>query len=237
MKRFYKDVTVAQVGGSGGRSGWIVSLDGRPLKTQGGRPQIVPTAALADLLAAEWRDQGEELDPGGFAFRDMSDYAIDVVDTDPDALVDKLAGYGETDTLCYRADPEEPLFRRQHEVWEPLLAAVEQREGIALHRISGVVHRAQPAQAIAKLRRRIVALDPFRLAALEQIVSLSASFAIGMAALEPDAAGDDLWVAANLEEDWQADLWGRDEDADARRERRRGHFLKALRFLRAIAEG
>ena len=187
------------------------------------------------MLAEEWRMQGEEIDPSGFTFRDMADYALDVVQPDPAPLVDKLIGYGETDTLCYRADPEEPLYRRQHEVWEPLLAEVEQREGIRLHRISGIVHRAQPAPSLAQMRRRLEALDPFALAALEQLVSLSASLCVGLAALEPDAQGERLWDAANLEEDWQADLWGRDEEAADRRERRRRHFLDALRFLRAAS--
>ena len=50
MKRFWKEVAVAQAAG-----GWQVMLDGRPLKTQGGTQQVVPNAALAELLADEWR--------------------------------------------------------------------------------------------------------------------------------------------------------------------------------------
>ena len=126
---------------------------------------------------------------------------------------------------------------RDSEVWEPLLGEIEQREGIQLHRISGIIHRPQPATSLEHLRGRIERLGPFELAALEQLVSLSASLCMGLAALEPDADGERLWDAANLEEDWQADLWGRDEEAEVRRERRRGHFLDALRFLRAAQSG
>jgi len=225
MKRFYSKVDTVSTD-----RGWIVQLDERPIKTQGGRLQAVSTGKLAELLAGEWRAQGDRIDPATFRFRDMADYAIDVVAKDPEAMVDKLLGYAETDTLCYRADPEEALYRRQQELWEPLLAATEAREGVRFQRISGIVHRAQPAETVARLRERLDAMDPFRLAALEQLVSLSASLCIGLEAIENPSSGEQLWDAANLEEDWQADMWGKDEEAAARREKRKTDFLEALRF-------
>lgn len=230
MKRFYTDVTVAEAGDA-----WIVHLDGRPLKTQGGRPQAVPSRAMAELLAAEWAEQGDEIDPARFRFRDMADYAIDIVRKEPESIVEKLLGYAETDTLCYRADPDDALYRRQSEVWEPLLAAAEAREGVRFQRVSGVLHRAQPAESLARLRERLDKLDPFTLAALEQLVSLSASLCIGLAALEPDADIAALWNAANLEEDWQAERWGHDEEAADRRARRETDFSAAATFGDAAA--
>lgn len=228
MKRFYKEVTTAST-----ELGWTVSLDGRPIKTQGGQPQVVPGEELAEMLAAEWREQGEDIDPSTFRYRDMTDYALDVIARDKDAVVEKLLGYAETDTLCYRADPEEALYRRQQEVWEPIVAGMEAREGVALHRISGILHRPQTEETLARLRSRLEALDAFTLTALEQTTSLAASLCIGLEALEDSADGEALWDAANLEEDWQADLWGRDEEAEERRAKRKGDFLAAIRFAKA----
>ena len=229
MKRFYKDVTVMK-----SETGWSVLLDGRAIKTQGGRAQIVPSEALAGMLAAEWRDQGETIDPAGFRFRDMADYAIDVIATDPGEVIEKLLGYAETDTLCYRAEPEDALFRRQQEVWEPIVAAVEAREDIVLHRVSGILHRPQPPETRAKLRDRLARLDPFALAALEQTTALAASLCIGLESLVEGADGEALWVAANLEEDWQADLWGKDAEAQQRREKRRSDFHAAIAFEKSV---
>ncbi|MBX7514576.1 molecular chaperone [Qipengyuania sp. GH38] len=230
MKRFYKDVSVAETD-----LGWTVHLDGRPIKTQAGQPQVLPSEAMAEMLAAEWRAQGEKIDPASFRFRDMADYALDVVARDAEAVIEKLVGYAETDTLCYRADPEEPLYRRQQEVWEPILAAMEAREGVTLHRVSGIVHKAQPASSLDTLRQRLAALGPFHLAALEQLTSLAASLCVGLEALEEAADGDGLWAAASLEEEWQADLWGREEEAEERRARRKGDFLAAMQFARAAS--
>ena len=232
MKRFYKEVSVAPAG-----DGWQVMLDGRSLKTQGGQPQIVPGERLAEMLAEEWRAQGETIDPAAFRFRDMADYALDVVARDQAALVEKLLGYAETDTLCFRADPEEPLYRRQQELWEPIVAGLEAREGVTLHRISGILHRPQTEETRQRLTGRLGELDPFTLTALEQTTSLAASLCIGLEALQKRADGNALWAAANLEEEWQADQWGREEEAEERRQQRGEDFSAAQAFVTLARSG
>lgn len=225
MKRFYRDVTVAPTEG-----GWRVLLDGRAIKTVGGKPQIVPSAALAEVMAAEWAGQGEEIDTTAFLFRDMADYAIDVVATRRDEAVAAIVAYGESDTLCYRADPDEAFHARQRDVWEPVLEAAEERHGVRFRRVSGIIHRPQPEETLAQLRSFVAAQDDFALAALRNLASLAASLVIALAALEPDAYVTALWNAANLEEDWQAELWGKDAEAQARREKRAAAFAASARF-------
>lgn len=230
MKRFYKAVEAVETD-----LGWQVMLDGRPVKTQAGRPQLLPGEMLAQMLAEEWERQGEEIDPSAFAGRDMADYAIDVVAQDREPVTDRLLAYSETDTLCYRADPDEPLFRRQQEVWEPILSAFEAREGVTLHRVSGIMHRPQAKASVERLRAKLSSLGPFHLAPLESLTALTASLCAGMTALEPDADAEGLWEAAHLEENWQTELWGEDAEAAARQEKRRTDFLKAVEFARAVS--
>ena len=229
IRRFYKDVTLGEQAG-----GWQVMLDARGVRTVGGAPQIIPTEALAEALAAEWRRQGETIDPASLPLRDMADYAIDVVAADPAGVAEGLIAYAETDTLCYRADPDEPLHARQHAVWEPLLAGFEAAHGITLVRVSGILHRPQPPEALDVLHDRLRGLSPFQLAGVEAMTKLAASLVTGLAAL--DARGEEeplaLWQAACLEEEWQADLWGRDWEAEERREKREADFLRACAFAR-----
>jgi len=225
MKRFYKTAVAEQAEG-----GWRVLLDGRGLKSVGGRPQIVPTGALAEALAAEWSCQGEQIDPASFFLRDLADYAIDVVASGRDAMIRGLVGYAETDTLCYRAEVGEPLRERQDAVWEPLLTAAERRWDVHFERIDGVVHQPQPLPTIVRMRKVLAAQDNFTLAALNTLTSLAASLVIGLAAIAPDADAEALWATANLEEDWQADLWGKDAEAEAHRARRFAAFEAAMNF-------
>jgi chaperone required for assembly of F1-ATPase len=227
MKRFYREALAAEVPG-----GWQVQLDTRGVKTVGGAVQLVRSRPLAEALAAEWAAQGEILAPASFILRDLADYAIDVVAPAPAPAVQALLRFAETDTLCYRAEPDEPLAARQAEVWEPLLRWAETRWDVHFERIAGVLHRPQPPATIARLGQVLSAQDALTFAALNTLASLAASLVIGLAALEPDADTAALWSAANLEEDWQVEQWGEDYEATALRARRLDIFTAAARFAR-----
>ncbi|HEX7709485.1 MAG TPA: ATP12 family protein [Sphingomonadaceae bacterium] len=227
MKRFYEEVAVESV-----ERGWRVLLDGRAIKTARGAPQMLPTQPLAETLAGEWRGQGDRIDPAGFPLRDLADYAIDVVAPDPAAAVAAILRFAESDTLCYRADPDEPLHARQRELWEPLLSAAETRHAVRFERASGIIHRAQPPETLRKLGEALAAFDPFTLAALNTLASLAASLVIALTALDGGADAEALWAAANCEEDWQAEQWGWEWTAEERRAKRLGEFSAAMRFAR-----
>lgn len=227
MKRFYTDVSVHVV-----PNGFQVMLDGRPVKTQLGHPQIAPSQRLAEALASEWAAQGEEINKAALVYRDLIDYALDIIAPDPSETITKLLHYGETDTLLYRAPQGEALHRRQNEMWEPITQKIEGAYAVTFARIMGVIHSAQPAENFAKIRAQLDAIDVFTLAALYTMSSLSASLIIGLSALNDTAEAEALWNAANLEEDFQAELWGHDADADAIRRARAKNFTDALNFLR-----
>lgn len=227
MKRFYREASTALCPG-----GWQITLDGRPVKTQGGRALVLPSDTLAQALAAEWAAQGEEIDPATFLLRDLADHAIDGIAPARAAAIADLLRYAETDTLCYRAEPEEPLHARQQAEWEPLLKAAERRWDVHFERIAGVIHRPQPEATLRRLEAVLAAQSDFALSALTTMTTLSASLMIGLTALEGDADPAALWNAASLEEDWQAELWGKDAEAEERRARRLTTFTAAARFAK-----
>lgn len=227
MKRFYKEVAVEPAG-----DGWRVTLDGRGIKTARAAPQIVPSRALAEAMAAEWASQGEEIDPSAFFLRDLADYAIDIATVDPAAEIPAILRYAETDTLCYRADPDEALYQRQHDLWEPLLTDIEARHGLSFERVSGILHRPQPPETLGRLKALLEAQDPFTLAATRTLASLAASLVVGLAALDEGADAGKLWAAANAEEDWQAEQWGWEWTAEEKRARKLAEFARAMEFAR-----
>lgn len=229
MKRFWKEARTEAGGG-----GYLVTLDGRAVKTQGGQALILPNQPLAEALAAEWQAQAEVVDPASFMLRDLADFAIDSVAENRAATIEQLLRFADTDTLCYRAEPEEPLRARQEEVWEPLVAAAEARWDVRFNRIAGVIHQPLPAQTLARLVKPLDAQDDFTLSALNTMASLAASLIVAMATLDEGADGEALWAAASLEEDWQAELWGKDWEAEERRARRQSAFLAAMRFAQLV---
>ena len=228
MKRFWTAVTSTPADG-----GWQVMLDGRGMKTAAGAQQIVPTAALAEALAHEWTEQGETVDPTRFRHRPRVDHAIDVIALDPNPTDRRRCSPTPRPTRCATAQsPTMRLWRRQREIWDPLADAVARREGVTFEAVSGILHRPQPLATLARLRERLSAFDPFALAAMQDMASLATSLIVALAATEPDADVEAVWDAANLEEDWQAERWGRDAEAEARRDERRAAFMTAHELWR-----
>jgi chaperone required for assembly of F1-ATPase len=107
---------------------------------------------------------------------------------------------------------------------------------VRLERVSGIVHRAQPETTIARLGEVLAGHDDFTLAALATLAPLAASLTVALAALEPDADPAALFAAANCEQDWQAELWGWDAEAEHGRAAKLAAFEAAARFAR-LARG
>ncbi len=228
MKRFYKTVSIAEA------EGWRVELDNRPIKTPARNALALPTRPLAEAAAAEWEMQGDEIDPLSMPLTGLANAAIDRVTPDPVRFAADLARYSESDLLCYRAEEPPELVARQQAEWEVLLGWARGRYDIAFEIVTGIIHRPQPPATIARLSEAVAARDPFALAGLSPLVTISGSLVIALAlaegAIEPDAAFD----AAHLDELWQAERWGEDTLALAARDARRGDFNAAARFLKLL---
>ena len=223
VKRFYKAAGV----GEGGR----ILLDGRPVKTPGRRDLAAPTTALAEAVADEWNAQGETLDPRAMPLTGLANAAIDRIAPDAAAFARGLAAYGEADLLCYRAEGPAPLAARQAELWDPILAWAQQHYDVVFELALGIIHMPQPPETLARMAGAVAARDPFRLAGLSPLVTISGSLLIALALAEGAISLDQAWAAATLDEQWQAAQWGEDAEAAAALADRRRDFAAAARFL------
>lgn len=211
--------------------GHEVRLDGRLLRTPSRTPMRLPTPALAAAVAGEWAAQGEIVDPRTMPMTRTANSVVDTVIPHHAAVADIVAAYGETDLLCYRATEPESLVAQEAAGWDPLIdwAAVELRAPLRL--AAGVIPVAQPEDSLARLRAAVHALDPWRLAAFHELVTLSGSLVIGFAALHRLHPRPRLWALSRIDEDWQAEQWGRDDEADALAALKAQSFEEAGRFL------
>ena len=230
MKRFYKEVSVAAEG-----SGFALLLDGRAVKTPARAALVVPSKALADAMAAEWAAQGEEIDPRTMPLTGLANAAIDRVAPDPQAFAARLAQYAESDLLCYRAEDPAKLVARQAELWDPILAWARQRFDIELSVVSGIMHKPQSEAAVQQLARAVASCEPFELAGLSPLVTVSGSLVIALALAVSAIDLEQAWNAASLDEQWQLEQWGDDAEASAALDARRKDFEAGARFLDLIA--
>lgn len=227
-KRFWKETSVGEVDG-----GFQVTLDGRAVKTPAKAPLIVPTRVLADAMATEWNAQEEAIDPNTMPVTRMANSAIDKVSLQHAAVADMLAAYGDSDLLCYRATDPRELVARQAALWDPILDWAVDSLGARLNTASGVMHVAQAPDALENLTRRVHALDDFHLAAFHDLVAISGSLVLAFAVVEKRLDVDDGWALSRVDESWQEELWGVDEEAHEHAEKKRGAFAQAAWFFEA----
>lgn len=223
MRRFWASVTLDE--------DHLVHLDGKPVRTPGRAPLIAPTRALGEAIAEEWRAVTGEIDPRAMPLTGLANAAIDRIAPDPALFAQGLARYAESDLLCYRAEAPDALVARQREAWDPLLDWARARYDVDITVTSGILHRAQPPATLARLGDAIGARGAFALAALSPIVTIGGSLIAALALAEHAATPDAVWRAITLDEDFQAEHWGRDPLAEAATAARRRDFDAGVRFL------
>ncbi|UWQ11386.1 ATPase [Aliiroseovarius crassostreae] len=229
-KRFWKQTEVAEVEG-----GFSVTLDGRAIKTPAKTPFVVPTRVMAEAIAAEWDAQGDKIDPNTMPVTRTANSAIDKVATQFVEVADMLAAYGDSDLLCYRATHPQELIDRQAAKWDPVLDWAATALEARLTPVSGVIHAPQDAAAIARLTGRVHRFTPFELAAFHDLVGISGSLVLAFAVTEGHLEAEEAWNLSRLDEKWQEEQWGEDEEATAQADIKRGEFLHASRFFRHCA--
>ncbi len=225
-KRFWKEATATDCDG-----GFTVLLDARPVRTPAKAPLVVPTLSMAKAIAVEWDAQEKLIDPRKMPVTRGANAAIDKVGTQRAEVVALLAEYGDSDLLCYRAAGPEGLIARQTAQWDPMLAWAQAQLGVNLAVGEGVMHVEQSPDALAKLTAEVAAFDDFGLAAVHDLISLSGSLVLALAVTKDALSAADAWDLSRIDERWQMEQWGEDEEAVASALIKRNAFLDAARFL------
>jgi len=228
-RRFYATVGTAPVA-----EGHAVELDGKPLRTPARRVLAAPNLALADAIAAEWDAQRELIDPGKMPLTRLANSIIDGVADQREPVAAEIAKYLGSDLLFYRATSPAELIARQQRSWDPILAWAAQELGAQFACTAGVTHIAQP-QAAVEAARAAIPNDPWRLGAAHVATTLTGSALIALALARGFLSGDAAWAAANVDEDWNMEQWGRDELAMQRRDFRFAELQAAATVLAATS--
>ncbi|MEK9646196.1 MAG: ATP12 family protein [Alphaproteobacteria bacterium] len=227
MKRFYKAVSVA----AADDGTLAVHLDGRPVKTPAKNELRLPGEDLARAVAAEWQEQGEEVDPPSMRLTRLANSAIDRVAANRDHVVGEIAAYAETDLLCYRASEPDQLAARQSAGWDPVLAWLADSHGIKLEVTEGVLPAAQSGDTIEATLRIVGGYDDFTLSGLHMATSATGSVVLGLAVAAGRIGGTEAWELSLIDETWQIEQWGTDSEATRRRDGLKAEIEAAAEFL------
>ena len=212
MRRFYAKADTAPAEG-----GFGVRLDGRQPRSPQGQALVLPTEALARLVADEWAAQVENILPETMPATRLAWGALALHDEGVRAgAVARVVSFAQSDLVCYFADGPAGLVERQERRWGAMIDWAAEALGAAFHRTQGVIHQPQPAATIARIEVLAAAEPDFALAGLAAAAALFGSailaFALRRGQLTPEAAFD----LSRLDETFQEERWGVDAEAAAR---------------------
>lgn len=214
---------------------FAVHLDDRPLRTPAKAKLLVPSRAAAELVAQEWRDQGQVIDPGSMPATRTANVAIDKVAQNMEAVARNLVEYGSSDLLCYRAAGPQELVARQNALWDPILDWAATTLGAPLIPVEGVMPVDQPPASIATLAEHVTVFNAFALSAFYELVSLSGSLILALAVAKKRLSAEEAWALSRLDEQFQQEQWGEDAEATQAAKVKQDAFLLAARFLGSVA--
>jgi chaperone required for assembly of F1-ATPase len=225
-RRFWKTAEArAQDGGFG------IFLDERQVKTPGKRGLILPTEAMAARVVAEWDAQDGKINPATMPWTKSANSAIDKMAEQRREVEDHLIGYAGTDLVSYRAEGPDQLIRRQAEAWDPVLAWADAAFGGRLRVTTGVMPVAQDHDSIARLKGQMATMTDFHLTGFHDLVTLSGSYLLALAATALWKPSTEVWSLSRVDERWQIEQWGRDEEAESLAENKERAFLHAAEFF------
>ncbi len=228
-KRFYTEAGVAAVEG-----GFAVNLDGKPTRTPGRTPMVLPLRALAEAVAAEWAAQGELIDPDTMPVLRLMNAAIEGGAATRDALAGEVIKYAGNDLLLYRAESPRELVAEQEAIWDPILISVARHFGVSFQPTMGIIHQPQPPQMTARLSEVLEGEDHLVLTALVSVTGISGSGIMAIALWHGLLSAEQVWLAAHVDEDYQMRFWGAVEEAVERRAERHRDFDAAVRVLEML---
>jgi len=227
-KRFYKQADVAETA-----DGFAIQLDGKQVRTPSGRPLGAPTRDIADGIVAEWNAQGEIIDPLTMPLTRFANTVGEAVVDRVDVVAEDLSKYFGSDLLFYRAAHPEALVAREAELWDPVVFWAANALGAHFILAEGIVHVRQPEPAIAAARAALPT-DPWSIAALHVVTTLTGSALLALALQHGELDADRVWAAAHVDEDWNSEKWGVDEEVAARRAARLVDFNAAATVLKSL---
>lgn len=228
-KRFYANAGTVETAG-----GFAVTLDDKTVRTPSRRPLVAPSRDIAAAMAAEWDAQGDVINPMTMPLTRLANSVIDAVGENVDAVRGDIAKYFESDLLFYRAGHPDALVEREARAWDPVLVWAAEKFGARFILAEGIVHVRQPEASIAAARAALPE-EVWTVAALHLVTTLTGSALLALALLHGRLKSDQVWAAAHVDDDWNAEQWGIDGEVAARRAARLIDFNAAAAVLQALA--
>ena len=212
-----------------------VFLDDKALITPKNNKILLPTRKLALKIVEEWAQQLDEIDPSQMPYTRLVNSAIDKVQQNYEAVVSDLLNYAETDLLCYRTESPPDLVLKQNKLWDPILVWAKDELSIDLKTTCGITYNAQDIGQIQIVAKEINAYDCFTLTGFYDLVTITGSILVAFSLYHKQISPSHAIDISFLDEDWQREKWGHDEESTLNRANKLSDLKIAYEFLKLLS--
>ena len=213
MKRFFDKVGVR----SASATEWLVTLDGRDLRTPAKKLLSLPTEGLAWAIAAEWEGQPKRLLPALMPMMTLATTTIDQFPSIRENMTSSMLRSLESDASCLRSMDEPALMAKEAKAFDPLHSWLAEELRLKLTVTDGLVLQ-HPPEALPRAAQLLADADDWQLAALDMMTSSTKSLVVSLALARGRISAEEACVAARVAELHQIEEWGEVEmghDLDA----------------------
>ena len=215
MKKFWKTVEIKEFE----NNTFQLLLDKNLLKTPLQNKLIFINYDSAYETSLEWDVDEDILNADDMISYGIYSTAIDRISNDRQLYINETMQFIDTDMICYRAEKPFELCQLQKLKWDPLLLTVKNYIDIKIDVFQGVIPQKQNITVHKKIREIISQFSDLKISILYRLTNITGSIFISLSLLKGDFLEKDLFETCFLDELWQAEQWGQEEESTSKRKR------------------
>jgi len=227
MKKFWKKVSIKKISSNS----FQIMLDERILQTPLKRELVLPNLSLTQEIVKEWDQDVKNINTESMIFYSLISTSLDKVIDNRNLYIGDILSYIDTDLICYRAENPKELVELQKNKWDPIILLIEKYIGDKIQIFHGVLPKKQHSTIHVRLNNLINQFDIFKISALHRITNITGSIFLSLCVLKKDISKNKVFELSFLDELWQAENWGFDEETSQKRKKISTELNKSIFFL------
>ena len=230
MKKFWEKVSIKKISSDS----FCVMLDKRILKTPLKRDLILPNLNLAEEIVKEWDQDSKKINTESMIFYGLISTSLDKIIDNKNLYINDILDYVDTDLICYRAESPKELVELQKNKWDPIILFIEKYIGIKVQVFQGIFPKKQHTTVHTKLTNLINQFSIFEISVLHRITNITGSIFLSLCVLKKDISKKEVFELSVLDELWQSENWGFDEEISQKRKEISIELNRSIFFLECL---
>ncbi len=232
MKKFWKIVQVKKKS----INSYEILLDDKILRTPLKKKLIISNAKIAEEIYKEWNQDTNFIDTDNMIFYGIISTSIDKIYINRKLYIDDMLHFIDTDLICYRAENPDDLVRLQSKNWDPIISKVEKYINNKIAVFNGIMPVGQNKVIKNTITKSLTKFSDLEISVMHRITNITGSIFLALCVLKNDIIKKDVFELSYLDELWQAQNWGYEEEASRNRKKIKNELNRIVYFLDCLRQ-